>query len=392
MNAPDPIAPAAGELIPAGEASSPIAEFSATAAALVELAARYHARAYPVETAAGMKAAVAGRRELRELRTAVEARRVELKAPILDRGRLIDTEAKRISAHLSMLEDPIDEQIKAEERRAEERRAERERVERERVAAIAQRIEWIRGRVVEASGWKASAEIDAIIAQVEAVPVTADLYGEQLDQAVAVRDLTLARLRAMADGARAQEAEAARIAQERQRLEAEAAARRAEQEREDRERRERHEAEDRERRERIAREDAERAAAAKAESDRLAAERAEIERREAQERARREAADRAAREEQERQQEAAARAERAEQSRAALARAQQRERLAEAADPWRALREIRAQARCSADATPVASVTPRDVLTLIAQITDAVFTARDVLIAFEANGQCGAGQ
>lgn len=60
------------------------------------------------------------------LRTSLEAKRKELKAPALERSRLIDSEAKRIESEIRSLEDPIDALITAEEQRRERERAERQ--------------------------------------------------------------------------------------------------------------------------------------------------------------------------------------------------------------------------------------------------------------------------
>lgn len=97
-----------------------IAEYSKTAAALADLTEIYKGVVYQVTTTEGMKDAKAGRAELRTYRTDLEKMRVSIKAPALERCRLIDAEAKEITAKLSALEDPIDAQIKAEENKEKE--------------------------------------------------------------------------------------------------------------------------------------------------------------------------------------------------------------------------------------------------------------------------------
>lgn len=83
-----------------------IAEYNQTAAALAELRTRY-VRPYDVSTTAGMTEAKAARAEIRGYRVALEKTRVEIKAPALERTRLIDAEAKRITAELLAIEEPI---------------------------------------------------------------------------------------------------------------------------------------------------------------------------------------------------------------------------------------------------------------------------------------------
>lgn len=107
-----------------------IAEYSPTAAALAELRQRFGNIAFDLSTTKGDKDARAARLELVRLRTGLETKRKELKAPALERSRLIDDEAKRITAAILELETPIDEQIKAAEAAKEA----------ERIAKMALRI------------------------------------------------------------------------------------------------------------------------------------------------------------------------------------------------------------------------------------------------------------
>lgn len=121
-----------------------IKEYSETEAALAKLSQDYKGVVYDVTTVEGMGAARKGRAELRTYRTSLEKMRVHLKEDILVRGRLIDGEAKRITAELESLETPIDEQIKKEEKRVEDirlakvREEEAKRVEAERLAKEAE--------------------------------------------------------------------------------------------------------------------------------------------------------------------------------------------------------------------------------------------------------------
>jgi colicin import membrane protein len=238
--------------------TSAIADYNATEARLAALREQYAGAKYDVTTGAGMKQAVEARRELRDLRVALEGKRKELKAPILERGKLIDAEAARITAELVALEDPIDQQIKDEEARKAREKAEREKAERERVAGIHAAIARINAIPTTLIGASAEA-IAAALVDLEAEPVDEDAFNEFLPQAQeAVRNVRdtlalqrqrqadheaaqeqlrrdqeeLARIRAEAD-ARAAEAEAERkrkdeeAAAERRRADEEAAAARA---------------------------------------------------------------------------------------------------------------------------------------------------------------------
>lgn len=161
-----------------------IVEYSSTAAALAELRSRY-AAPFDVATAKGMALAKEARAEVRGYRTALETLRKEIKAPALERCRLIDDEAKRITAELLKIEEPIDQQIKAEEQRREAEKAAKARAETARIAAIAARISGIRNRVSAVANQPAAA-IRAEWTQVQALELAAAAIQTALDQAQAL--------------------------------------------------------------------------------------------------------------------------------------------------------------------------------------------------------------
>lgn len=113
-----------------------LVEFDKVEAGLEELRAKYKGTVYDVLTPAGMKAAIAARADCRTPRVAVEKVRKDAKAPVLALGRTIDSRAAYITAELSALEDPIDAQIKSEEKRKEDERLAAARAEQERLTKI----------------------------------------------------------------------------------------------------------------------------------------------------------------------------------------------------------------------------------------------------------------
>jgi len=272
-----------------------IIEYNPTEAALAELRTRLSNVVFDVRTTAGMTEARAARFELVKLRTSLEAKRVEIKAPALERCRLIDAEAARIKAELVAIENPIDAQIKAEERRREEEKAAAAAAERARVTAIQERIAQIRGapgRLATAT----SALLADAITRLEQRDLTEADFGDWLTEATSARSQTLLTLTTMLQERlqAEQKAEADRIAQEAERVRiaaerAELAKLRAEQAARDAEARQQREAEEAAARARRQVEEAE-----------LARQRADIEARE-----------RAQREDQARQQREAAERERA---------------------------------------------------------------------------------
>jgi len=295
----------------AGSNLTPIAEYSETAAALADLRARHAGVVYDVTVPKEMRAAKEARAELRGLRTGLEKKRVEIKAPALERCRLIDAEAKRITAELVALEEPIDVQIKAEEARAESERLAKLEAERLRVEAIQQKIQAIRDVPGSLVG-KPSVVIAGQLANLQKTQLDEAELAEHYVTATDALAAAIARVQELLAAVHEHEAEQKRIAAEREEL----ARIRAENERLQREAEERRLADER------------KAAAERAEADRLA--QVERDRLAAEERAQREAEqaarDEAARAEREAQ-EAADRARR-EQEQAALQA--ERERQAEA--------------------------------------------------------------
>lgn len=210
-----------------------IHEYSKTEAALADLSARYKDVVFQVTTADGMADAKKSRAELRTYRVDLEKTRKDIKAPALLRCQQIDTEAKRITAQLEALENPIDEQIKKEETRKEEEKNAAARAEQARVLAeqqaikdaeearmAAERAEIARQQAELASAQKAArekieADERAARMRIEEEERNARLAREEADRA--------ARLAREAEEAKAKtlrDAEEARLKSERDKLEA----------------------------------------------------------------------------------------------------------------------------------------------------------------------------
>lgn len=198
------------------EPATSIAEYSKTAAALAHLRARFGGMLFDVKSPKGLDLAREARAEVRGYRTDLEKRRQEIKAPVLDMARLIDAEAKRITAELAAIEDPIDEQIKAEERRREGERAARAEAEAQRIAGIRGRITALSRQPAEALG-RDAAGVAAMLRELEASradPAWPAAFDEFALEAIGARDAGLAFLSDLLGKKQAAEAEAARIAAE----------------------------------------------------------------------------------------------------------------------------------------------------------------------------------
>lgn len=273
-----------------------IAEYSPTAAALADLNTRYSGVVFDVGTTKGMTDAKKARAEIKGYRTALEAKRKEIKAPALERCRQIDEEAKHITAELLKLETPIDDTIKAEEDRKEAEKKAKEEAERQRVEGLRARVAAL--ALAPRTAIFNSQQLFGEIERIEGVKIDSS-FGEFIGEATATQNDTLHHLRTMRAAKLEAEAEAERLRMERE----EVARLQAEQRKREVEEAERIAKAEREAQERI--EEANRKARAeREEADRKAAlerEKADREARQAREAAQREAAakERKAREEQE---------------------------------------------------------------------------------------------
>lgn len=257
----------------AGSNLTAIAEYTETAAALAELRQRHQGVVYDVTVPKQMKLAKEARAEIRGYRTGLEKRRVEIKAPALERCRLIDSEAKRITAELVALEEPLDVQIKAEESRAETERLEKLEAERLRVEGIARAIEEIRNAPGTLIG-KPAVIIEGQLAKLRGQVLDPEFFAERHREAEDALVATVARIEQQLQAQREQEAEQKRIAAEREELERiRAENERLQREAEERAAADRAEADRRAQaeRDRIAAEEAAERAAEQAEQERLAA-------------------------------------------------------------------------------------------------------------------------
>jgi len=198
-----------------------VVEFSATEAALTDLRNTYSGAVFDLTTTAGDRACRDARHKFVQLRTALEGLRVAAKGPVLERGKLIDAEAKRITAELVALEKPIDEQIKADERRRAVEAQAKAEAESRRKRAIAMKIDTIRN-VARACIGGSLEKINAAITLLADTGIGEE-YAEFKDDAIAARTESLHSLAAM----REQAVEAERLRVENAELQRQAAEARA---------------------------------------------------------------------------------------------------------------------------------------------------------------------
>jgi len=197
--------------VDASPTTTAVVEYNATEAGLVALRARLTGVAYDLSTGKGMDIAKADRAELRTLRTTLESRRKDLKAGILERGRLLDGEAKRITAEIEALETPIDEQIKAAEKHKEEERKAKEVAERKRVTEIHARIAEITAYVVLAGECRTAAKVQALVDKVAAIEIDKAVFQEFEFEAADAKAKGLERMGQIFEAKDGEEKERARV-------------------------------------------------------------------------------------------------------------------------------------------------------------------------------------
>lgn len=260
-----------------------LAEFDVTEAALAEIKEYERLEIQDSKSEANVRKC---RAVVRSMRTDVERRRKELKAPLLEHGRLIDQTAKDLTARLLPTENNLDEKIKAVEAVAEAAKAEKMAAEKARTDAILSEITRMENITATAQEYGLpSPRVQELLSDLEAFPVKPEFFEEFTDNALAAKkrdieivqaclDRTLkfeADQKAQAEIEAANKAEADRLAkiaaeQEKARKEAEAAQAKA-----DAEARAERDAEAAKLAQERAKIDAEKAAI-KAERDRMAAE------------------------------------------------------------------------------------------------------------------------
>lgn len=205
--------------------STPVAEYTKTAAELAKLRQRYANVIWDCTDKAQEADARRVRRELVSLRTSLDKMRLNLNEA--DRRRIDErnSEARRIEAEIRKLESPIDEAIRSEEQRKEREKEAKLEAERVRVEALRASVLDISSVAARAVGLPA-AQILEKIALVERIVVDQATFAEMVASAASAKDEALRSLRtAHGNAVRAEEAaaEAERNKVELERLRKEAA-------------------------------------------------------------------------------------------------------------------------------------------------------------------------
>lgn len=189
--------------------------YSRTEAGLLALKEDLAGKTYDLATVKGNEAARQDRQRCVSLRTALDKKRLEFKRPVLDIGKLIDAEAKRITDEILALEAPIDAAIKADEER-------REKIRLEKAAAEAERQQRHRDGIAKIRSYADAARLPGMTAErllkglsaLEGMTIDPAAWEEFATEAAHVLAETTAAVKAEHAAMVEREAEAARLAQQ----------------------------------------------------------------------------------------------------------------------------------------------------------------------------------
>jgi len=161
--------------------------FKKTDAALALLSEKY-SKIPDVNTKDGYEFVKEGVKELTSYRTSLDAERQRIKKPYLDAGRIIDNEAKRITAKLVELEEPM----KAAKKEVDDRKKKQEE---QRIARLRDKVNAIYGMTTKARN-QSSDEIAKLIEEVDAIDTKRDYY-DLTREAIEAQQAVLADLSEM---------------------------------------------------------------------------------------------------------------------------------------------------------------------------------------------------
>lgn len=208
------------EKSPVGE----IAEYSPMTKALALVREKYGATVFDYKTTAGLDEAKAARVEIREVRYSIQNAEKSVLVPYQDAVKAAQarvTQVKEFGQKLKddvlLIETPIDNAIKAEEKRRDDEKAAKAEVERLRVEGIQGKINHFRS-VPSAYAARTAEDIAEVLARVKTSVVLPDDYAEFEAEATIARDNAIEQLETLHSAAVAREAAAAQLAAQQKEL------------------------------------------------------------------------------------------------------------------------------------------------------------------------------
>lgn len=210
----------AGVVLETASTSTAVAEFDPIAAGLAQLTADIAGTTYDITTTKGLDTAKRLRALCVKLRTNAGEVYDSLNRPMLDKQRQIRDLKKQFIDGVELLETPIDLAIKAQEKVKEQERQARVAAEELRVKALRDKIAVIAGLPAKAV-LRDAAGIAALDQALTTLEVSEALFAEFTAEATELKTFVRGQLSELFVAASGREAEAERVRQESERLEAE---------------------------------------------------------------------------------------------------------------------------------------------------------------------------
>lgn len=196
-----------------------VPEYTPFETKLTEFKDKYESIVVDVSTTKGMEAAKASRKELRDSYLNLKDLKAKIKAPVLERGRLIDSEYNRIDAELKKLFAKFDQPIKDEEAKKKAAKEKKEREKREALLALQNEISSIQNKPSSLIGFSSEA-IELELEQLRTLEIDSEKFGDLAVDAITAKKTAIGQLETMvqqAKHAEAMEAENKRIREEQER-------------------------------------------------------------------------------------------------------------------------------------------------------------------------------
>ena len=196
-----------------------VPEYTPFETQLTEFKEKYDSIIVDVSTTKGMEAAKASRKELRDAYLNLKDLKTKIKAPVLERGRLIDSEYSHIDAEIKELFAKFDKPIKEKEAEKKAAKEKKEREQREALLALQNEISSIQNKPSALIGFSSEA-IESELQQLRTLDIDSEKFGYLAVDAITAKQTAIGQLETMvqqAKHAEAMEAENKRIRQEQER-------------------------------------------------------------------------------------------------------------------------------------------------------------------------------
>ena len=212
------------EIVGEPSTSTEIAEYSPLTKALAEVTKKYGNVVFDCATTKGLDEAKAARVEVREVRYSIQNAEKSVLIPYQDKVKEAQAKVNEVKAYglelkekVLLIETPIDESIKAEEKRRADEKERLDKIEADRIEAIQAKITRFRS-VAAAYASRTAEDIATVLENVKASVILPDEYAEFEAEGTIARDNAIEQLETLHASAVTREAAAAQLAAQQKEL------------------------------------------------------------------------------------------------------------------------------------------------------------------------------